>query len=306
MIRDISPELAKIAKKELSEEPKRIKDDLQYIKEWISKQPHLKARTDDQWLVGILRGCKFSLERVKKKLDLYYTLRTTAPDITLRIKPSDSKFIDFLRVGTCLVLPKEKSGLYPRVILIRAGAYDPEKNNVADIMCVLYYLVQIVVMEDDTATVIGIKILVDYQDVTMSHFTQANPSLLKKMVAVCQDSMPLRLKGSHHVNVPSGIDLIFSLISNFLNEKAKDRLKIHKKQEELFQYIPKEVIPAEYGGDGGTVSDIIEYWASKLKEYNSWMQQEEQYGTDESKRPCKTTDKEDFSNEGSFRKLNID
>lgn len=306
MIRELTPGLAKIAKEELNEEPKRINDDLQHLKDWITKQPHLKARVDDQWLVGFLRGSKFSLERVKKKLDLYYRLRTTSPDITLRLKPSDSKFIDFLKVGTCLVLPKAKNGLHPRVILLRAGAYDPEKNNVADIMCILYYLVQIVLMEDDAATVIGTKILVDYQGVTMTHFAQASPSLLKKMVAVCQDSMPLRLKGSHHINVPSGVELIFSLISSFLNEKAKERLNIHKNQEDLFKFIPKEIIPAEYGGDGGTVSELIDCWTLKLKEYNSWMRQEEQFGTDESKRAVKLDNNDEFSNQGSFRKLDID
>lgn len=36
--------------------------------------------------------------------------------------------------------------------------------------------------------------------------------------------MPLRLKGSHHVNLPLGIDKIFSLISGFLNEKGKERV----------------------------------------------------------------------------------
>lgn len=38
--------------------------------------------------------------------------------------------------------------------------------------------------------------------------------------------MPLRLKGSHHVNIPTGVDKIFSLISVFLNEKAKKRVGI--------------------------------------------------------------------------------
>lgn len=41
-----------------------------------------------------------------------------------------------------LVLQKPNK-LYPRVILIRAGAYDPAVNHVADIMCMLYYLVQV-------------------------------------------------------------------------------------------------------------------------------------------------------------------
>lgn len=45
MVRELSPELAEIATNELSENPKRLQDDLQHLKDWISKQPHLKART---------------------------------------------------------------------------------------------------------------------------------------------------------------------------------------------------------------------------------------------------------------------
>ncbi|XP_053623850.1 uncharacterized protein LOC128682872 [Plodia interpunctella] len=304
MIRELSPELAKIAREELNEKPTQIEEDLRSLKEWIHKQPHLIARTDDQWLVGMLRGCKFSLERVKKKLDLYYTLKTTAPDITMRIRPTDPKFLDVLRLGVCIFLPKPKSQLYPRVLLIRAGAYDPEKNNAADIMCILYYLVQIVLMEDDVATVIGTRVLVDYQGVTMNHFTQGTP-ILKKMVAVSQDSMPLRLKGSHHMNMPAGIETILNLISTFLNEKTKERIRVHKSHQDLFEFLPKEIIPAEYGGDGGTITQISEYWVSKMIEYKSWMQQEEQLGTDESKRPGPLSGKNEFSTEGSFRKLDI-
>lgn len=45
MIRELSPGLAKIAKNELNENPNQVPNDLMNIKEWISKQPHLKART---------------------------------------------------------------------------------------------------------------------------------------------------------------------------------------------------------------------------------------------------------------------
>jgi hypothetical protein len=33
-----------------------------------------------QTLIAFLRGCKFSLERTKEKLDMYYTMRTALPD----------------------------------------------------------------------------------------------------------------------------------------------------------------------------------------------------------------------------------
>ncbi|XP_041979853.1 alpha-tocopherol transfer protein-like [Aricia agestis] len=305
MVRALSPELAKIAKDELNENPKQIANDLQSIKEWISKQPHLIARTDDQWLLAILRGCKFSLERVKVKLDLFYTLRTTAPEITLRLKPTRPEFLQFLKLGTCLILPQSASSLHPSVIMIRPGLYDPDKNNVADVMCILYYLVQILVMECDNATVLGTKIVVDYQGCTMNHLTQANPATLKKLVAVSQDSLPLRLKGSHHLNVPSGIEIVFKLISGFLNQKAKDRLKIHKTSDELLQHLPKEIVPVEYGGTGKSIPEILEYWAQKVTQHRAWLEEEMRYGTDESKRQGSMPGAA-LADQGSFRTLDID
>nr|ATY51906.1 CTD8 [Heliconius melpomene] len=304
MIRELPKELAKIAKNELNENPKQTEADLKNLKEWILKQPHLKARTEDQWLVALLRGCKFSLERVKAKVELFYTLRSVAPEMTLRLKPTEKEYLNFLRLGTCIILPQSKTDLQPCAILIRPGLYDPSEYSIADVMCILYYLVQILVIENDVATVMGTKIIVDYQNVTLNHLTQASPSMLKKLVTVSQDSLPLRLKGSHHVNVPSGIEVIFKLISGFLNEKAKERLKIHKSNDELLKFIPKDVIPNEYGGEGGTVAEIIEYWANKIKEYRPRFEEEMQFGTDESKRINKTT--LDFTDQGSFRKLDID
>lgn len=44
-LRELSPELAKIAREELNEDPKRIEQDLQALKDWLAKQRHLNART---------------------------------------------------------------------------------------------------------------------------------------------------------------------------------------------------------------------------------------------------------------------
>lgn len=44
-IRPLSKELAAKAKKELGEDPKRVQDDIAYIKDWLKQQKHIKART---------------------------------------------------------------------------------------------------------------------------------------------------------------------------------------------------------------------------------------------------------------------
>lgn len=49
----------------------------------------------------------------------------------------------------------------------------------------------------------------------------------KTFFPIFQDSMPLRLKGSHHINLPSGVEKVFVLVQGFLNEKAKKRVSIY-------------------------------------------------------------------------------
>ncbi|XP_045022931.1 uncharacterized protein LOC123466245 [Daphnia magna] len=49
--------------------------------EWVKKQPHLQAKSlDAKFLLRCLRGCKYSMEKTKKKLDLTLTLRIALPE----------------------------------------------------------------------------------------------------------------------------------------------------------------------------------------------------------------------------------
>jgi hypothetical protein len=98
-IRPITPELQKKATEELNEDPARIKKDIKAFREWIKKSPHIKGRTDDQFLVAFLRGCKYSLERAKQKYDLFYTLKTHAPELLKNRDPLDPKIREAIRQG---------------------------------------------------------------------------------------------------------------------------------------------------------------------------------------------------------------
>lgn len=115
-VRKLTPDLQKIAIKELNENPNRIQEDVNHLRKWLSKQPHIKARTgklqnfcvlwridgvvlDDQWLLGFLRGSKFSLEKAKEKLDMFYTMRTVVPEILKNRDPFRPELQNLLKLG---------------------------------------------------------------------------------------------------------------------------------------------------------------------------------------------------------------
>lgn len=55
-VRPLTPGLAEKARLELNEDPKRLPSDLQHIRDWIAKQPHLKARTGKFILINLLQA----------------------------------------------------------------------------------------------------------------------------------------------------------------------------------------------------------------------------------------------------------
>jgi hypothetical protein len=75
-IRPLSDDLQRIAKDELNEVEIEIPEALEEIKRWLATQPHIKSRTDDQFLISFLRTNKYDLNKTKEHLESYWTFKT--------------------------------------------------------------------------------------------------------------------------------------------------------------------------------------------------------------------------------------
>jgi CRAL/TRIO domain len=225
-IRPLDPALQKKANEELNEDPERIQKDLDALREWIKKSPHIKARDDDQFLVNFLRGCKYSLEKVKTKFDLYHTLKTHVPELTRNRDPLNEKVLGAIRQGVGIPLPILEGPDSPRYFLIRPGCYDPSVYTITDIIKISMMMMDLMIQEDDNFVVAGQIGILDFSGVSMSHFLQFNPTFIKKMTMLQQDAAPVRQKASHFVNMPAIALTVFNIFQSFANEKNKKRVKI--------------------------------------------------------------------------------
>lgn len=77
--------------------------------------------------------------------------------------------------------------------------------------------------------------------------------------------------------------------------------------DSLYKSVPQRLLPAEYGGEAGTMQSIIEDLEKRLLENRDYFLEMANYGTDERKRKGAPKNTESlFGLEGSFRKLDID
>ncbi|GJQ86152.1 hypothetical protein Trydic_g13433 [Trypoxylus dichotomus] len=308
-IRPLSKELQAKAKNELNEDPKRVQEDIKYIREWLGQQKHIKARIEDQWLLTFLRGCKFSLERTKEKLDMYYAMRSIIPEFLAKRDPFDPITQELLSLGAFVPLLKYGGPTDPKYLIFRTNKFDPNRHTAIDIFKINLMMNDILMNEDDQMVIGGICVVNDLGDMTAAQVMSYSPSIMKKVMTCFEEGYPTRPKEIHFYKIPSSFEALFSMVKPFMKEKMLKRVFVHKKSDptSLQKQIPKAILPTEYGGDAGPIQDMIDYWKTKIESYADWFREEAQYKTDESLRPGKPkTSSELFGIEGSFRKLTVD
>ncbi|KAI9583208.1 hypothetical protein GQX74_012425, partial [Glossina fuscipes] len=274
-IRPVSNSLAKKAKLELGEVPERIDQDIAVLKAWISSQPHLKARLDDQLLVAFLRGCKYSLQKSKQKIDYFYSMRGALPEL-YENRFINERTLTIFRKGGFLRLLKPLSEDGPRIHISRYTVYDMKEFPFAELLKTRNILNDIDLMDDDNSVISGCIEITDMQGFGAKHLFYFDPLLVKKIGILTEKALPLRVKGIHFINVPSTAEKFFNLVKSLTPERLRERFYVHPNYESLYEYVPQECLPKEYGGTGGTIENIIASLEEHVLRYKDYFEDEVQ------------------------------
>ncbi|XP_023295360.2 uncharacterized protein LOC111678290 [Lucilia cuprina] len=300
-LRPLNAELEEIACRDLNEINDNIPQDLQSLRAWLEKQPHLKSRTDDQFLIAFLRFCKYNLESAEQRIDYFYTYKTTAKDL-LKTRRIDEKILELAQSDILYTLPKPAGGPGgPRIHVTLMGNINPSQHSVADIF--RYHIIrsEIEINTDDNWNIAGVIEIVDFSKIPFAFLKQFELGLFKQMSAILEHGIPTNLMGTHIVNASREVQIIMSLIRTVM--KQKELLHVHPNLDSLQQAIGKEYLPVEYGGSNGTLKEAAENYEKLLLSFKSYFDEDEQYGVDEKLRQgANVSDKAS----GFFRKFIID
>ncbi|XP_072934254.1 alpha-tocopherol transfer protein-like [Epargyreus clarus] len=301
-----SGEMWKQIRVELNEDVSTRDRDLAAIKEWLRKQPHLPDEWEDQPLMTFLRGCSFSLEKCKRKLDMYFTMRAACPELFTDRDASSPHLMEILKNRIQGPPLPEITPNGRRVTICRGLHPNLDSQQITEILKLALMIGDVRLIEEREGVAGDIYVL-DAMVLGPSLLAKLSPSVVKKFMICIQEAYPVKLKEVHIVNTSPIVERFLTFVKPFLKEKIRKRIYIHKEVKDLYKYVPQEMLPPEYGGSSLSMNDHQDNWTQKLVEYRDWFKAQEPLKANESLRPGKPTNYDElFGIDGSFRQLTID
>ncbi|XP_059490712.1 clavesin-1-like [Neocloeon triangulifer] len=263
----LSADTAKFAKQDLREDEATREHGLKAMREWLSKNADIKnCRTDSVFLLRFLRCRKFSIPQAQELLERYLAIRQTYPHWFRKLDVDEADLLEIIDAGYIIPLP-EKDCFGRQIILTRPKGIDALKFNSVQ-MARVHSLVCEVLMDDEESQVRGFVHVNDEDGLTMSHLSMWSFADVRSLINCIQKSTPMRLKGTHFVNLPGIANVLFEFFLSLLNDKLRGRIQTHKSNAELQKAVDINILPKEYGGSV-PMKDMIEQFKAKLKSQKS-------------------------------------
>ncbi|VVC39729.1 Hypothetical protein CINCED_3A014696 [Cinara cedri] len=244
----------------------QLDEDVTMLLEWMSKQPHLPEIKGKKWLSHFIIGCKYNLHRAKQTIDAYFVTRATHPEFICSFDRERSLY--YMKVGKVCLLPKLTPEAY-RVLFNKSYLMVEEIE--LDFLFYFQTILANVDIQMREEPMRGNIILLDLEYFPISQFVNLSPTLLKNAMDLCVNSFPVSVKGIHFINSPPSIGNLVTFIKMFLPKKIKKRIYIHNSLETLYQFIPKDVLPDQYGGTVGDYEEITNRWFEFGMANNEWL-----------------------------------
>lgn len=77
------------------------------------------------------------------------------------------------------------------------------------------------------------------------------------------------------------MEKLLAMMKPFLNKDVIESLKVHSTLDTLYEYVPKELLPAEYGGDKYSLTELQPHVKAFLEEKREYILNDDNWKIDD-------------------------
>ncbi|CAG9859313.1 unnamed protein product [Phyllotreta striolata] len=280
-----------------------INEDVNIILEWFKTQKHLPEPLSRHAIARWLVLTKFSIERTKQLCDMYYTSRSLFRDVydCCDIEQPEQKLC-IEKVFYYIPLPKQTRDFY-RVDVVAFQDFEYENYNPYRMLAQVHMIYELAMHKDFEA---GDIVIIDFKHIRKSYVLKTTPTSLKVLNIFLEKIWASRVKGIHFINVPTYAETLIKIARTILKKKLLNRLYVHSNIENLYEYLPREILPKDFGGDEKSLAELNELWKSELEKNSERLKHLQKLTVNNSLRTEPLINSDYLGYYGNFKKLDVD
>lgn len=283
--------------------PKLQKSEVIKLMQWLEQQPHLPNISEYE-MSFFLYSCHYSVELAKQTLDTYFTTRTHCPEFFGDRDPLKSDMERIMNVILAYPLPENTPEGF-KVYIGKLIDFNLQKFSFQDGLKWFTMVFETILLQQGSE--VGYIVALDMNNFSFGHFTRLNPLIMKKFLFYLQEATPIRIQGIHLINAVSFVDKILAMMKPFLKKELLDVIHIHTTNESFYKFVPREILPVEYGGNLKNMEESYKNLCENVKKCQQYFIDDQVRKANERLRPGRPKTSSDlFGAEGSFKTLSID
>ena len=227
--------------------------------EFIKLHPDVQLkRNDDLFFLKFLRARKFQEKDALELIRKYHARKDSEfAEIFAKINHPEL-LVPLLNEGVvCPLKGRGKDG--SAIVQMQMGKNDSSLlDNIA-----LLYLTLDFLSEDEQNQINGLIIIHDFCYLTLNSVMQMEKHLLKQLLKMINNSVPIIVRNVLVVNQISLITLAYSAAKQKMKEANKEKVRlIGTKYKLLEEFIDPSVLPPQYGGSGPNCNPSV--WVAEI------------------------------------------
>lgn len=217
-------------------------------------------------LLRFLKINEFDAEKAQQLLVLNLEVREQNPVLFLNRDILSEELQQAARTMTFIPMSKPTSKLQ-NVNIMHLADEDPNSYDVVGITRLIHAIfdARFVMCEGSELTCGEIGIC-DMKGFSFRHMLKAirHTSIMSGHMKYSEEAMPTKIIQNHFINCSSIVHRLMTIFKPFMKQETIDTIKFHVEMDTLYEYVPRELLPNEYGGTAGSLSDLHDEWQEKL------------------------------------------
>ncbi|KAM7348551.1 alpha-tocopherol transfer protein-like [Cochliomyia hominivorax] len=269
-----------------------LNEKLEHLKQWFKENPKLPAEINPTLLKRFLKCMNYDIEDTKQLMELNYQLRNKNPHIFLNRDPNNELTHKSFQTVDMVPLPGLTSDNY-KILCFRLTEKDVKMQNSIEESKAFFLMTDVRFIYsdleenfnddseiDDMETLANGEIhIVDIGNYTLRHMASMSLMTMRTYMNFLQHAYPVRLKAMHVINCPTFLNRMVAITRPFIHEDVFKMIHFHTNGiESLYEHVPRDMLPLEYGGKAESLSVIkTKWWNVMLKnrdylvDSNQWI-----------------------------------